>query len=281
MVGKGISEAVGVSGVEWAMRNLRWLFFLCVLGIGANGDSQQQEPLAPNSHAVESAPAKAEQLFKLANEARTAAGVGALTWDPALAEAALRHGMRMAIEGPIAHRYDGEPDLTSRAGAAGAHFSYVEENIAVGSIPETIQGGWMDSPEHRANLLNPEVDHVGIAVVASGGLIFAVADYTRAVTVLTQTQVEAAFAKLLRARQIMVMEDTNEARSYCASNGRYQGGDPPSFLFRWQNPDVTQLPAPLAEQLMSGRYHKAAVGSCPAQDVNGAFTIYRVAVLLY
>jgi hypothetical protein len=35
------------------------------------------------------------------------------------------------------------------------------------------------------------------------------------------------------------------------------------------------------EQLATGRYHKAAVGSCPAQDVNGAFTIYRVAVLLY
>jgi hypothetical protein len=281
MSGRGISDPVRVSGVEWDLRNLRWSLFLCVLGIGAHAVAQQPEALTPPPHAVESEPAKAEQLFKMANEARTAAGVGALTWDPALAEAALRHGMRMAIEGPIAHRYDGEPDLTSRAGAAGAHFSYVEENIAVGSNPETIQGGWMDSPEHRANLLNPEVDHVGIAVVASGGLIFAVADYTRAVTVLTQTQVETAFAKLLRARQIMVMGDTNEARSYCASTGRYQGGDPPSFLFRWQNPDVTQLPGPLVEQMASGRYHKAAVGSCPAQDVKGAFTIYRVAVLLY
>jgi hypothetical protein len=79
----------------------------------------------------------------------------------------------------------------------------------------------------------------------------------------------------------MVMNDTNEARSYCASSGRYQGGDPPSFLFRWQNPDVTRLPAPLVEPLATGRYHKAAVGSCPAQDVKRAFTIYREAVLLY
>jgi hypothetical protein len=108
-----------------------------------------------------------------------------------------------------------------------------------------------------------------------------VADFERAVTVLTQTQVEAAFAKLLRGRQIMVIKDTNEARSYCALSGRYQGGDPPSFLFRWQNPDVTQLPEPLVEQLVTGSYHKAAVGSCPAQNVNGAFTVYRVAVLLY
>lgn len=277
---KGISERVHVNRVERGAVTC-CLLFIGYLSVGAHAVAQQSETLSPQPQVAESAPMKAAQLFALANAARASAGVGNLTWDPALAEAALKHCLRMAVEGPIAHRYDGELDLTARAGAADAHFSYVEENIAVGSNPETIHGGWLDSPEHRANLLNPEVDRVGIAAVASGNLIFAVADFEKAVTVLTQTQVETAFAKLLRARQIMVTKDTNEARSYCASTGRYQGGDPPSFLLRWQNPDVTQLPAPLVEQLATGRYHKAAVGSCPAQDVNGAFTIYRVAVLLY
>jgi hypothetical protein len=53
------------------------------------------------------------------------------------------------------------------------------------------------------------------------------------------------------------------------------------MFMRWQNPDVTQLPQPLVDQLRSGRYRKAAVGSCPPQDVEGSFTIYRVAVALY
>ena len=224
---------------------------------------------------------QASELFALANQSRTAGGLGELVWDEALAVAASMHCRRMAAEGPLAHRYDGEPDLTARAGAAGAHFSLIEENIAVGSGTLTIHQGWLGSPEHRANLLNPAIDRVGIAVVKVGELIFVVADYSRAVPALSQTEVEAKFAALLRGQGIMVLRDTTDARIYCQSNGQYHGGDPPGFLFRWQNPDVTHLPDPVLEQLAVGRYHRAAVGSCMPQGVNGAFTIYRVAVLLY
>ncbi len=276
-----ISERASERAVMRVKGILRTALFPCLMLVGTFSAAQRAEPSPPQQHAPAAEPSKAQQLFELANEARAAAGAGLLTWDPALADSALKHCLRMAVEGLIAHRYDGEPDLTTRAGGAGAHFSYVEENIAVGSNLETIHQGWLDSPEHRANLLNPSVDRVGIGVVRIGELIFAVADYARAVPVLTQTEVEAVFAKLLRARQVIVLQDTNDARNYCASSGRYSGGDPPSFLFRWQNPDVTRLPEPLLEQLAIGRYHKAAIGSCPAQDVKGAFTIYRVAVLLY
>jgi hypothetical protein len=220
-----------------------------------------------------------EQLFALANQSRAAQGVGPLQWDPALAAAALQHCRRMAVEGPISHRYGGEPDLTARAGQAGAHFSLIEENVAVGSYPATIHQGWMDSPGHRSNLLNPQVDRVGIAVVDANGVIYAVADYGRAVEVLTPTQVEAAIAGLLRSRGIMVQKETADARAYC-SNGA-KNPSQPGFLMRWQNPDLTQLPQQLANQLGRGMYRKAAVGSCPPQGVEGAFTTYRVAVLLY
>src|SRR5271165_1826750 len=127
---------------------------------------------------------QAEQLFVLANQARAAQGVGPLKWDPALAAAALQHCQRMAQEGQIAHRYGGEPDLTARAGQAGAHFSLIEENVALGSYVGSIHDGWMQSQGHRANLLNPDADRAGIAVVASRGVFYAVADYARAVAIL-------------------------------------------------------------------------------------------------
>jgi hypothetical protein len=228
-----------------------------------------------------SLPDAAQRLFTLANESRAAEGVGPLKWDPALADAAMKHCLRMSVETPLAHRYDGEPDLTTRAAAAGAHFSTIEENIALGGSPAVIHKAWLDSPGHRKNLFSPTVDRVGIAVVSYQGLLFAVADYARAVPVLTQTEVETAFAKLLRARHLIVSRDSREARTYCASSGKYQGSDPPRMLMRWQNPDVTQLPAELVAALTDGSYQKAAVGSCPAQDVDGGFTTYRVAVLLF
>jgi uncharacterized protein YkwD len=71
----------------------------------------------------------------MANEARAQAGVGRLDWDPALAAAALAHCLRMAAEGPISHQYSGEADLSARAAQAGAHFSVIEENVAVGRRP--------------------------------------------------------------------------------------------------------------------------------------------------
>jgi len=263
------------------MRNCRVLVatgaWVGGLVLGASMAAAQATPSA----APEPEPSIAQQLFALANQARASAGISQLTWDPALADAAMKHCRRMSAEGPLAHQYDKEPDLTTRAGTAGAHFSLIEENIAVGSHPDTIHQGWLDSPEHRANLLNPAIDRVGIAVVANGGLLFAVADYARGVAALSQTEVEAKFAALLRARGVSVERGTTDARTYCMSSGRYDGIDPPSFLFRWQNPDVTKLPEQVMEQLAVGRYHRAAVGSCAPQDVNGAFTVYRVAVLLY
>jgi hypothetical protein len=220
-----------------------------------------------------------EQLFALANQSRAAKGAGPLRWDPALAAAALQHCRRMAAEGPISHRYGGELDLTARAGQAGAHFSLIEENVAVGSYPATIHQGWMDSPGHRSNLLNPQVDRVGIAVVAANGVIYAVADYARAVQTLSPAQVEATIAGILQGHGIMVLKDPTDARAYC-SNGA-KNPSQPGFLMRWQNPDLTQLPQALMNQIASGRYRKATVGSCPPQNVEGAFTTYRVAVLLY
>jgi hypothetical protein len=227
---------------------------------------------------------QAEQLFALANQTRTAHGLGRLEWDPALAAAALKHCQRMSVEGPIAHRYAGELDLTERAGLAGAHFSLIEENIAVGAYPASIHEGWMQSPDHRANLLNNQVDRVGVAVVARGGVIYAVADYAHAVQSMTSPQVDERFAVLLKAHGVQVGSDAarlRSARAYCDSTGKFQGADSPDFMIRWQNPDVSQLPQPLVARLNTGDYKQAVVVSCAPQDVEDGFTVYRVAVLLY
>lgn len=222
-----------------------------------------------------------EQLFALANQTRATYGLGPLKWDPALAAGALQHGIRMTQEGSLAHQYRGEPDVTFRASRAGAHFSLIEENIAIGPYAAGIHQGWMNSLGHRANLLNPAIDRVGIAVLSRGGALYAVADYARAVPVLTPTQVEAAFAAMLRARGVTVLRDANGARALCSTSGRFNPTDGASFLMRWQGSDVTELPSDLLRRVASGEYRQAAVGSCPAQLASGGFTAFRVAVLLY
>ncbi len=228
--------------------------------------------------------AASEQIFALANEARAQAGVGRLQWDPALADAALQHCRRMAQEGPIAHRYGGEPDLSGRAAQAGAHFSVIEENVAVGPSADAIHEEWMHSPGHRQNLLSPDVDRVGVAVVAARGVLYAVADYSRAVQQLSAPQAEAKVAALIRVSGVTILRDSTLAREACAEDEgvpRGGGGLPVRFVMRWQAADLTRLPQALVDKLASGSYREAAVGSCPAQVAGGAFAAYRVAVLLY
>ena len=249
----------------------------------AAGGSAQLSSQAPGGGS-DKMPAAAEQIFALANQARAQAGVGRLDWDPALAAAALEHCERMAIEGPISHRYGGEPDLSERAAHAGAHFSVIEENVAVGPSADAIHEEWMQSPGHRANLLSPDVDRVGVAVVAARGVLYAVADYSRAVEQLSAAQVEARVAALVRVSGVAILRDPSLARAACVTDEgmpRAEGGPMPRFVMRWQAGDLTQLPQALVDKLASGEYHQAAVGSCPAQVAEGGFAAYRVAVLLY
>ncbi|MGA2673304.1 MAG: CAP domain-containing protein [Terracidiphilus sp.] len=227
---------------------------------------------------------EAEQLLALANEARAAAGAGPLRWDAGLATAARQHCLRMAAEGPISHQYGGEPDLAARAGQAGAHFSLIEENVAIGPTPPAIHDAWMHSPGHRTNLLNPDVDRAGIAVVASRGVLYAVADYARVVQPLMRAQIEAQVAELIRVRGVAIASDPAQARAACATDRGLPGSSAamqPRFVMRWQDSDLTHLPQALADRLGTGKYRQAAVGNCPAQDLQGSFTAYRVAVLLY
>jgi len=244
----------------------------------------QLRPVSPLQGRQANLQPEAEQLLALANQARAVAGAGRLQWDPALAAAARQHCLRMAAEGPISHRYGGEPDLAARAGQAGAHFSLIEENVAIGPTPAAIHDEWMHSEGHRANLLNPEVDHVGAAVVASRGVLYAVADYSRDVQQLTQSQIEERVAGLIRVSGMAILGDPAQARAACVADRGVPGssaGMQPGFVMRWQDSELTHLPQALVDRLGTGKYRRAAVGSCPAQGVTGSFAAYRVAVLLY
>jgi len=153
--------------------------------------------------------------------------------------------------------------------------------VAEAPDPVTIHVQWMHSPGHRSNLLNPEVDRIGVALISSQGMLFAVADYEKAVRSFTPAQVEATVAGLVSAGGVAIQPDPAVARAYCAQELAHSGAGQPRFIMRWQDPDLTHLPQALLDRLATGKYSQAAVGSCPALGLNGTFTAYRLAVLLY
>jgi uncharacterized protein YkwD len=100
--------------------------------------------------------------------------------DDALTTAARQHAQRMAEQGTISHQLPGEPSLPSRAKAAGAHFTWLSENVDEGPNPAAIHQSFLNSPHHRANILDSDMDSAGIGVAERKGQLFAVEDFSKA-----------------------------------------------------------------------------------------------------
>ncbi len=120
------------------------------------------------------------ELFASVNQARRAQGLQPLRWDEQLAAAARRHAMIMAERGSARHGFEGESNLSTRVKQAGARFTWLSENVMEGPTPEFIHTQFMKSTAHRANILDRDMDSIGIGVVEEHGQLFAVEDMSQA-----------------------------------------------------------------------------------------------------
>jgi hypothetical protein len=228
------------------MRKRNWLSTMALAGTMAALPVLAQQPAE-------------QQVMELANADRAQQGLPPLKWDPALAQAAAQHAQLMAQQpAALSHQYPGEPDLDARAGAAGAHFRAIAENVALAPSPQALDQEWMHSPLHRANILDPRMDTIGVGLVRRGGNYYAVEDFASTVADLGPQQIEQKIGQLLQQRGLQQL---------------------PWFIMRWTGTDLSRLPDVLEQKISTGKYHKAAVGACgnPGQG----FTTYKIAVMLY
>jgi uncharacterized protein YkwD len=250
---------------------------LAALLLQLSSIAQNRAPELRHSATAPSGPEK--DLFDSTNRERAAEDLPPLQWDPALAAAARKHVLRMAGEKLLEHQYSGEDSLRERAGSAGARFSVVAENIAVARDPEAIHMGWMHSPGHRGNILDPQLTSVGIAVVERRGYMFATQDFARAVEDLTLDEQEKRVAAMLTANGFKPVVIANEdARKTCAVNDGYSGK--PAKYLRFETSDLSKLPVNVLSRLRTMQARSAAIGACTAKSASG-FTRYRLAILFF
>lgn len=108
----------------------------------------------------------------LLNRERQSRGLSSLKSHRAQRKAAKRHSRAMVKKRCFSHQCAGEKDLVGRVHESGylpcgCAWS-VAENIAYGhgrkSSPRKVVARWMGSAGHRANVLNPAFEHVGVGV---------------------------------------------------------------------------------------------------------------------
>ena len=218
-------------------------------------------------------------LLDAANRDRAAHGLQPLQWDAALANSARLHAQQMAQRNALSHKFPGEASMKERAMQAGARFSLIAENVAEGPTAAGLHTQWMNSPPHRANLLDKDLNSVGIAVVQRGNILFAVEDFAFAVPSLSLDEQEHTVGAQLAAQGLNPVNITPEAHKAC--NRERQVAQRPMAVLRYEVSDLTRLPDEVVQKLEGGRFKSAEVGACDPRDASSDFTSFRIAILLF
>ncbi|OAB40601.1 hypothetical protein PMSD_01480 [Paenibacillus macquariensis subsp. defensor] len=107
------------------------------------------------------------QVFRLVNEERTSRGIAALTLNSTLTDLAVLKSRDMRDKNYFSHTsptYGTPEEMLNRFGVKWRAYG---ENIAAGqTTPEEVMRVWMNSPGHRANILDPRFTDIGVGYVA-------------------------------------------------------------------------------------------------------------------
>jgi uncharacterized protein YkwD len=125
-----------------------------------NGGSGQSTPppVTPNPDL-----AFINRVLELTNQFRAQNGLAGLSLNAELNATALGHSRDMALQDYFSHTGKNGSLPWDRARAVGYDANAMGENIAAGyTTAESVVQGWINSPGHRANLLNPSFTELGV-----------------------------------------------------------------------------------------------------------------------
>lgn len=109
------------------------------------------------------------QMLALLNRSRAENGLEPVEVDPTIREVARGYATTMFQQGFFAHVDQNGATPFDRMRAGGAAFRAAGENLALAPTVQIAHDGLMNSPGHRANILNPRYRRIGIGI-ADGGM---------------------------------------------------------------------------------------------------------------
>lgn len=136
-----------------------------VTGYTVTPDQPAPAPQQPQQPPAGSAHAYVYEIQQLVNQERAKVGAVPLTLNLELSKVAQEKARDMAANGYFSHTsptYGSPFDMMRQFGV---RFSYAGENIAKGyTSPASVMQGWMNSPGHKANILNTNYTHLGVGI---------------------------------------------------------------------------------------------------------------------
>jgi uncharacterized protein YkwD len=244
--------------------------------------------LSPYCQPAESS--QAEEMLRLINQERVKRKLPELHLDASLNRAAARHSREMAQGGRLSHQLAGETPLVQRAAQAGAAFDAVGENVAHSESIAGAHEDFMYSSGHRANILDPRYNAVGIGAEESRGMLyvtedfarlqnkFSAADFTAAVLAKVDGwRRQAGLAPLAHMDPSSLQLNTCQPQMTAQTMSDSVPGAAWTVVFTTSNPD--QLPDELKKIARGARARSIAVAACRVQP--DSFATFEVAAVFF
>ncbi len=281
-----------------------------VLLMSGRGQSQQQGELKPaalkpaaakaadipfpGSGNPESEPQVEQQLLMLANQSRRESAAPPLALDAGLSRAALMHAQAMLEAHQLSHQFDGEQSLPQRLAAmTSLQLDQEGENVALDYSAAGGHQHLMLSPPHRANLLNPAYNVVGMGVVRSGDRLYIVQDFGHSLPNYSVAEVKeriAATVNQMRRRAGRAALQRNDLAvvddAACAMRqaDKLQTADAQQLAqstvlsFTSLHPD--ELPGGADHAIASPNLHSFSIGACYGRTETYPTGVYWVVLKL-
>jgi uncharacterized protein YkwD len=236
-----------------------------------------------------------QQLLTLANQSRRKAGAPPLTLDAGLSLAARVHAQAMLTARKVSHQFGGEPSLSQRlADRTDLQLDQEGENVAIDGDAEHGHEHLMLSPPHRANLLNPAYNVVGLGVVRSGDQLYIVQDFGHAFPNYSSTEVKNRIAAAvkqtrhrasrpdLQRRDLLAADDAAcsmaQADKLDASPARNLAERSTVLTYTSLHPET--LPTGTSHAIASRSLHSFSIGACYGRTDTYPTGVYWVVLSL-
>jgi uncharacterized protein YkwD len=239
--------------------------------------------------------AAGSQLVQLINQSRAEAGLPALLVDRRLTEAARKHTLRMTQHKELSHQYPDEEALPLRYADENLRSDKQAENIALEPDVPLAHDGFMHSPGHRANILNPDYNAIGVGVIDTGHEIYVTEDFARRMPDYSEHQADSslqhAIERYASERKVPLpvrksLGALHEIACKMALNDSLDTDAPwgvarPHSVAAWTANDLEKLPPNATGLLLQPQHSTYALGVCYAPSVSHPGGAYWVVMVFY
>lgn len=155
-------KSVGLGGEPSTPREVK----VAALDKAPSGTFEKAAPGVLSDRDYSRTSLNAEMARDLINAYRKQHGLKPLKLNPELTEAAKSHSRDLAKWDRISHYGSDGSNPWDRVKRAGYHARLTAENVGTGQVNfNEVLKGWEESPGHNKNLLTPDAQHMGIALV--------------------------------------------------------------------------------------------------------------------